>query len=318
MRLKAGRDRCPPAGGRRCCAPCRLAARPLTRCAPSSRRWRSKIRRGRHHRATRCCRRRRAWRPRFPRVVAAYDRLRHGKEPVAAARGPGPRGQLALSCSPARSRRQRESPALDTYLVLAAEHSLNASHLRRDGRRSRRCLTTTRRSSPPSAPCAATAHGGANQKAMEMLMEIGSPDNVEPFVDHALADQAPPDGHGPPHLQDPRPARQPPGATTPSAWPSVTGNRAGSTSPQRLDAISRYAPLFRRAQDLSQRRVLLGAAALQAGLRARHDAGRLRLQPHRRLDRPHPEQLADNRIIRPSADYTGPEPRAYTPIAQRG
>ena len=31
------------------------------------------------------------------------------------------------------------------------------------------------------------AHGGANQKAMEMLLEIGTLDNVEPFIDHALA-----------------------------------------------------------------------------------------------------------------------------------
>jgi 2-methylcitrate synthase len=29
------------------------------------------------------------------------------------------------------------------------------------------------------------------------------------------------------------------------------------------------------------------------------------------------EQRANNRIIRPSADYTGSEPRAYVPLAQR-
>ena len=30
------------------------------------------------------------------------------------------------------------------------------------------------------------------------------------------------------------------------------------------------------------------------------------------------EQRANNRIIRPSADYTGPEARSYTPIESRG
>ena len=30
------------------------------------------------------------------------------------------------------------------------------------------------------------------------------------------------------------------------------------------------------------------------------------------------EQRANNRLIRPSADYTGPEPRAYVEISQRG
>ena len=30
------------------------------------------------------------------------------------------------------------------------------------------------------------------------------------------------------------------------------------------------------------------------------------------------EQRADNRLIRPLADYTGPEPREYVAIAQRG
>jgi 2-methylcitrate synthase len=29
------------------------------------------------------------------------------------------------------------------------------------------------------------------------------------------------------------------------------------------------------------------------------------------------EQRANNRIIRPSADYTGSEPRSYLPIEQR-
>ena len=30
------------------------------------------------------------------------------------------------------------------------------------------------------------------------------------------------------------------------------------------------------------------------------------------------EQRANNRIIRPGADYTGPEPRSYRPIGERG
>jgi 2-methylcitrate synthase len=30
------------------------------------------------------------------------------------------------------------------------------------------------------------------------------------------------------------------------------------------------------------------------------------------------EQLADNRLIRPKADYSGPAPRAFTPLDQRG
>jgi citrate synthase len=29
------------------------------------------------------------------------------------------------------------------------------------------------------------------------------------------------------------------------------------------------------------------------------------------------EQLADNRLIRPKADYSGPEPRAFVPLEQR-
>ena len=74
------------------------------------------------------------------------------------------------------------SKALDVLLILHADHEQN-------------CSTTTMRvvgsshADPYSAAAAATAalygprHGGANEQVIHMLREIGSYDNIEPFIE---------------------------------------------------------------------------------------------------------------------------------------
>ncbi len=75
---------------------------------------------------------------------------------------------------------------LDTALVLYAEHELNASTF------NARIVTATL-ADMYSAVTSALAtlkgnlHGGANQKAMEMLLDIGDPDAVKEYIDAKLA-----------------------------------------------------------------------------------------------------------------------------------
>ncbi len=79
-----------------------------------------------------------------------------------------------------------EVRALDMCMVLMAEHDFNASTFAAR-------VTASTLSDIYSAIVSAIGalkgplHGGANEKAMEMLLEIGALDNVEPYIDAALA-----------------------------------------------------------------------------------------------------------------------------------
>ena len=122
----------------------------------------------------------------FPTVVALFDRLRSRRAML------GPRPDLGHAANFLYMLHGEEpSPdavaALDAYFVLLAEHSFNASTF----------SARTSMGTQTDAYSAITAavgtlkgplHGAANAKAMEMLNEIGSVDQVEPFVKKTLAD----------------------------------------------------------------------------------------------------------------------------------
>jgi citrate synthase len=78
-----------------------------------------------------------------------------------------------------------EERALDLALVLMAEHEMNASTFAAR-------ITASTLSDMHSAIISAIGtlkgplHGGANQRAMEMLLEIGAVENAEPYVTRAL------------------------------------------------------------------------------------------------------------------------------------
>jgi len=78
-----------------------------------------------------------------------------------------------------------EARAMDQALVLMAEHELNASTFAAR-------VTASTLSDMYSAIISALGtlkgplHGGANQRAMKMLVEIGNIDNVEPYITAAL------------------------------------------------------------------------------------------------------------------------------------
>ena len=119
-------------------------------------------------------------------LVAAIDRLAKGLEPVA----PHPNLSHAanfLFMLHGRLPTDTALRALDTYFVLLAEHGFNASTF------TARTVRGTQ-SDYYSAIVAAVGslkgplHGAAGRKAMETLLEIGSPEQVEPFVQKTLAD----------------------------------------------------------------------------------------------------------------------------------
>lgn len=110
-------------------------------------------------------------------ICAAWTRIKGGKDPIA------PRKDLTVAQNFVYMMTGEEpdktaSDAVNVYLVLLAEHGMNASTF--TGR-----VVTATGSDMHSAVVAAVgalkgpAHGGANAEAMKTFLEIGEPKNVE-------------------------------------------------------------------------------------------------------------------------------------------
>ncbi|MBW2604287.1 MAG: citrate (Si)-synthase [Deltaproteobacteria bacterium] len=120
----------------------------------------------------------------FPTIVAAWDRIRKNNEPVE----PDPELNHAANFLYMLNGTIPDNELagfFDTCLVLHAEHSFNASTF------SARQVASTR-AHMYSAVAAGVGslsgelHGGANTRVMEMLLDIGSVDKVEAYVNHLL------------------------------------------------------------------------------------------------------------------------------------
>ncbi len=118
-------------------------------------------------------------------VVAAYDRIRNDREPIA------PRPELSLAANFLYMLRgiipdPLSVRALDKAFTLHADHELNASTF---CARVASATLTDMHSSVTAAICALKGplHGGANEQVMKMLNEIGHTDRVDAFIRAKLA-----------------------------------------------------------------------------------------------------------------------------------
>ncbi len=117
-------------------------------------------------------------------VLAAWERIRSGKEPVA----PDPELNHAANFLYMLFDRRPDPEVadfMDTALVLHAEHSFNASTF------AAREVASTRAHiyaaiSAAIGSLSGELHGGANVRVMQMLLEIGSPEKTEAYVNRVL------------------------------------------------------------------------------------------------------------------------------------
>jgi citrate synthase len=120
----------------------------------------------------------------IPLIVAAWDRIRKGKEPVAPLLDLGHAANFLYMMTGNVPDDELVS-FFDTALVLHAEHSFNASTF------SARQVASTRANMYASVTGAVGSlsgelHGGANTRVMEMLLKIGSVEAVESYVKNIL------------------------------------------------------------------------------------------------------------------------------------
>jgi citrate synthase len=122
---------------------------------------------------------------RFPTVVAAHTRAAAGQEPIA------PRLDLSLAANFLYMLSGKEpdpiaARALDTYWVTVIDHGMNASTF------TARVIASTRSDMVSAVTGAIGAlkgplHGGAPGPVLDMLMDIRTADNAEPWVRRELA-----------------------------------------------------------------------------------------------------------------------------------
>ena len=121
---------------------------------------------------------------RFPSIMAAWDRIRNGKEPIA----PKPELSHAANFLYMLSGKVPDEDVarfFDVCLTLHAEHTFNASTF------AAREVASTRAHIYAATAAAVGSlsgelHGGANVRVMEMLLKIGSPERVEAYVNEQL------------------------------------------------------------------------------------------------------------------------------------
>jgi citrate synthase len=122
---------------------------------------------------------------RMATLVAMWEHIRHGYDPIA------PRTDLTYAQNFLYMMHGEEpdpfiAKILDTCLILHAEHTINASTFA--------ALVAGSTLATPSAVVASAVgtlfgplHGGANQRVVEMLHEIGAPENARPWLEKQLA-----------------------------------------------------------------------------------------------------------------------------------
>lgn len=121
---------------------------------------------------------------RLPLVLAAWERIRNGKEPLPADPELDEAASFLYLLSGSKPDPQ-VARYFDTCLVLHAEHSFNASTF------AAREVASTRAHIYAAVAAAVGSlsgelHGGANVRVMEMLKAIGSPEAVEAYIEKIL------------------------------------------------------------------------------------------------------------------------------------
>ncbi|MBM7096469.1 citrate synthase [Bacillus sp. H-16] len=245
----------------------------------------------------------------MPTIVTAFARIREGKEPIA----PKPELSYAANFLYMLDGEEPDETSIEAFnkaLVLHADHELNASTFT-----ARVCVATL--SDVYSGVTAAIGalkgplHGGANERVMAMLSEIGDEDKVEEYIHKALENKEKIMGFGHRVYKDGDPrakhlkemSRQLTKITGESKWyeMSVKIDEIVTSEKGLLPNVDFY------------------SASVYHSLGIEHDL----FTPIFAVSRVSGwlahilEQYDNNRLIRPRAEYVGPDKQAWVPVDKR-
>ncbi len=246
---------------------------------------------------------------RTPTLVAYIERIRQGREIVE------PREDLSLAANFLYMLTGEEPTAesaeeFDAALVLHIDHELNASAF------TSRVISATLADMYSAVTGAIGAlsgpsHGGANQRVMEMLEEIGSPENAEEYVRDALGrgERIMGFGHRVYRVMDPR-------AKILKGMARNLGERHGNTKWFEIseiveDVVIREKNIFPNVDFYS------ASFYHELGIATDLFPAIFAMSRMSGWTAHVLEQQADNRLIRPRAEYTGPRDATYIPLEDR-
>ena len=242
-------------------------------------------------------------------IVAAWERIRNGKDPVT----PDPSLCIAenfLYMLRGEKAEADEARMFDVALILHADHELNASTF------TTRVVAGTLADmygcvTAGIAALAGPLHGGANTAVMKMLTEIGDPDKVDEWVDNALAEKKKimGIGHAVYKTEDPR-------ATWLRKFSKQMADKKGEQKwydmSQRIEQLMHEKKgMFPNVDFYSASTYYLMGIPLDlftpifAVSRISGWTGHIL------------EQYANNKLIRPRAEYIGQRGLKYTPVNER-
>ena len=247
-------------------------------------------------------------------LVAMWEHIRRGDDPVQ------PRTDLTYAENFLYMMNEREpdpveARIMDACLVLHAEHTINASTFS--------ALVCGSTLAPPNLVVASAIgtlagplHGGANQRVLNMLDEIGSVEKVSDWLDHRLTNKQVVWGFG--HreykVKDPR------ADILQGLLEQLREHRGGQVSPLYEIAME----LERCAEERLAPKGIFPNVDFYSGLL--YEAlgiPRDQFTPIFAISRTAgwlahwKEQIANNRIFRPTQIYNGYDPRSYQPMSSR-
>jgi citrate synthase len=242
-------------------------------------------------------------------IAAAWDRIRNGKEPIAPDKNLSIAENFLYMLRGERAD-QDEEHIFDVCLILHADHELNASTF------TTRVVAGTLAGmygavTAGIAALAGPLHGGANTNVMKMLLEIGDPGRIDTWLDQALAEKRKimGIGHAVYKTEDPR-------ATWLRRYSKHMGEKKGELKwyemSQRIEQLMQEKKgMFPNVDFYSASTYYLMGIPLDlytpifAVSRISGWTGHIL------------EQYANNKLIRPRAEYIGARDQKYTPIDER-
>ena len=249
---------------------------------------------------------------RFPGILAAFFRLRSGQEPIKPKAGHNT-AQSYLYQLFGNEPEERHWKPLDTYLVLLADHGMNASTF------TARVIASTQSDLISALTGAVGAlkgplHGGAPSKVLDMLNAIGTAENVEGWLTNALdsGERLMGFGHRVYKAEDPR--------------AEILREMAKTASDPDFFKLSKLTE-DKALQMLNERKpgrrlytnVEFYSAAVLAAVGLPGDMFTPTFAVSRSVGwSAHVlEQVSNNRLIRPQSQFVGPHDKKFTPIKDR-